>query len=145
MQIKDIMTRGVEVVSPQTTLQEAAARMRSLDVGPLPVCDGDRIEGMVTDRDIVVRGIAEGRDPRTTKVSEVMTRDVVTCAESDDVKVAARTMKERQVRRLLVVDANKKVSGIVSLGDVAVEGDDRMSGDVLEKVSTPSTKGATRA
>jgi CBS domain-containing protein len=139
MLIKDIMTRGVETVSPQTTLQEAAARMKTLDVGPLPVCDGDRIEGMVTDRDIVVRGIAEGRDPRTTKVSDVMTRDVVTCAESDDVRVAARTMKEKQIRRLLVVDDKQKVSGIVSLGDVAVEGDDKMSGDVLEKVSTPSS------
>ena len=138
MQIKDIMTRGVETVSPQTSLQEAAARMKTLDVGPLPVCDGDRIFGMVTDRDIVVRGIAEGRDPRTTQVSEVMTRDVLTCAESDDVKVAARTMKDNQVRRLLVVDDNHKVSGIVSLGDVAVEGNDKMSGDVLEKVSTPS-------
>jgi CBS domain-containing protein len=138
MLIKDIMTRGVETVSPQTTLQEAAARMKTLDVGPLPVCDGDRIEGMVTDRDIVVRGIAEGRDPRTTKVSDVMTRDVVTCSESDDVKVAARTMKEKQIRRLLVVDDKRKVSGIVSLGDVAVEGDDKMSGDVLEKVSTPT-------
>lgn len=139
MQVKDIMTRGVETVSPETTLQEAAARMKTLDVGPLPVCDGDRIEGLVTDRDIVVRGIAEGRDPRTTRVTEVMSRDVVTCAESDDVKVAARTMKEKQIRRLLVVDDNHKVSGIVSLGDVAVEGDDKMSGDVLEKVSTPST------
>jgi CBS domain-containing protein len=138
MLIKDIMTRGVETVSPQTTLQEAAARMKTLDVGPLPVCDGDRIEGMVTDRDIVVRGIAEGRDPRTTRVSDVMTRDVVTCSESDDVKVAARTMKEKQIRRLLVVDDKLKVSGIVSLGDVAVEGDDKMSGDVLEKVSTPT-------
>ena len=139
MLIKDIMTRGVETVSPQTTLQEAAARMKTLDVGPLPVCDGDRIEGMVTDRDIVVRGIAEGRDPRTTKVSDVMSRDVVTCAENDDVKVAARTMKEKQIRRLLVVDEKHKVSGIVSLGDVAVEGNDKMSGDVLEKVSTPSS------
>lgn len=139
MLIKDIMTRGVETVSPQTTLQEAAARMKTLDVGPLPVCDGDRIEGMVTDRDIVVRGIAEGRDPRTTKVSDVMTRDVVTCKESDDVKIAARTMKDKQIRRLLVVDEKQKVSGIVSLGDVAVEGDDKMSGDVLEKVSTPSS------
>jgi CBS domain-containing protein len=139
MLIKDIMTRGVETVSPQTTLQEAAARMKTLDVGPLPVCDGDRIEGMVTDRDIVVRGIAEGRDPRTTKVSDVMTRDVATCKESDDVKVAARTMKDKQIRRLLVVDDKQKVSGIVSLGDVAVEGNDKMSGDVLEKVSTPSS------
>jgi CBS domain-containing protein len=139
MLIKDIMTRGVETVSPQTTLQEAAARMKTLDVGPLPVCDGDRIEGMVTDRDIVVRGIAEGRDPRTTKVSDVMTRDVATCRENDDVREAARTMKDKQIRRLLVVDDKHKVSGIVSLGDVAVEGNDKMSGDVLEKVSTPSS------
>ena len=76
--------------------------------------------------------------PMARQVSEVMTRDVLTCAESDDVKVAARTMKDNQVRRLLVVDDNHKVSGIVSLGDVAVEGNDKMSGDVLEKVSIPS-------
>ena len=136
MKIKDVMTRGVECVRPETTLQEAAAKMKSLNVGPLPVCEGDRPIGIVTDRDIVVRAIAEGRDPRTTPIREVMTSGVVSVQETDDVKDAARLMKERQIRRVVVVSNDKRVVGIVSLGDIAVDThDDKMSGDVLERVS----------
>jgi CBS domain-containing protein len=130
------MTQGVECVAPTTTLQEAAAKMKSLNVGPLPVCEGDRATGIVTDRDIVVRGVAEGRDVRTTPVQDVMTRGVVTVKEDDDVKDAARLMKEHQIRRVVVADRDQRVVGIVSLGDIAVDThDDKMSGDVLEKVS----------
>ena len=137
MKIKEVMTSGVECVRPETTLQEAASRMKSLNVGPLPVCEADRPVGIVTDRDIVVRAISEGRDPRTTRVADVMTRDVATVKETDDVKEAARLMKERQIRRIVVVGGDQKVVGIVSLGDIAVDTrDDKMSGDVLEKVST---------
>ena len=137
MKIKEVMTSGVECVRPETTLQEAASRMKSLNVGPLPVCEADRPVGIVTDRDIVVRAIAEGRDPRTTRVQDVMTKDVATVKETDDVKEAARLMKERQIRRIVVVGGDQKVVGIVSLGDIAVDTrDDKMSGDVLEKVST---------
>jgi CBS domain-containing protein len=136
MKIKDVMTTSVECVRPETTLQEAAAKMKSLNVGSLPVCEGDRPIGIVTDRDIVVRAIAEGRDPRTTRVPEAMTADVVSVPETADVKEAARLMKDRQIRRIVVVDPNKRVVGIVSLGDIAVDThDDKMSGDVLEKVS----------
>jgi CBS domain-containing protein len=136
MKVKDVMTRGVECVRPETTLQDAAARMKSLDVGPLPVCEGDRPVGIVTDRDIVVRAIAEGRDPRTTRVQDVMTREVVSVGENDDVKDAARLMKQHQIRRVIVAGADKGVTGIVSLGDIAVDTrDDKLSGDVLEKVS----------
>jgi CBS domain-containing protein len=136
MKIKDVMTRGVEVVRPDATLQEAAAKMKSLDVGPVPVCENDRVLGIITDRDIVVRAVAEGRDARTTRVQEVMTREVFSCGEEDDVKDAAKTMKQRQIRRLVVLTADKRLAGIVSLGDIAVDtGDDKMSGDVLEKVS----------
>jgi CBS domain-containing protein len=139
MKVRDVMTRGVESVRPETTVQEAAAKMKSLNVGPMPVLEGDRISGILTDRDIVVRGVAEGRDPRTTKVQDVMTRDVVTVTEDEDVKQAARLMKERQVRRVIVTGADKRVAGIVSLGDIAVEArDDKMSGDTLEKVSQGS-------
>jgi CBS domain-containing protein len=136
MKIKDVMTTSVECVRPETTLQEAAAKMKSLNVGSLPVCEGDRPIGIVTDRDIVVRAIAEGRDPRTTRVPEAMTAEVVSVSETADVKEAARLMKDRQIRRIVVVDPNKRVVGIVSLGDIAVDThDDKMSGDVLEKVS----------
>jgi len=136
MKIKDVMTTGVECVRPETTLQEAAASMKSLNVGPLPVCEGDRPVGIITDRDIVIRAISEGRDPRTTPVKDVMTKDVVTVLETDDVKDAARLMKDRQIRRVVVVGGDKRVVGIVSLGDIAVDThDDKMAGDVLEKVS----------
>jgi CBS domain-containing protein len=136
MKVKDVMTTSVECVRPETTLQEAAAKMKSLNVGSLPVCEGDRPIGIVTDRDIVVRAIAEGRDPRTSRVPEVMTAEVVSVPETADVKEAARLMKDRQIRRIVVVDPNKRVVGIVSLGDIAVDAhDDKMSGDVLEKVS----------
>jgi len=136
MKIKDVMTTSVECVRPETTLQEAAAKMKSLNVGSLPVCEGDRPIGIITDRDIVVRAIAEGRDPRTTRVPEAMTAEVVSVPETADVKEAARLMKDRQIRRIVVVDPNKRVVGIVSLGDIAVDAhDDKMSGDVLEKVS----------
>lgn len=143
MKIKDVMTRTVETVRPDTTVQEAAAKMKSLNVGPMPVVDGDRVGGIVTDRDIVVRAVADGRDPRTTAVRDVMTAEVVSCNEDDDVKDAARTMKERQVRRLLVTDRDQRLKGIVSLGDLAVDTrDDKMKGDILEKVSTgPETVG----
>ncbi|HET6898335.1 MAG TPA: CBS domain-containing protein [Vicinamibacteria bacterium] len=143
MKIKEVMTSRVECVRPETTLQEAAAKMKSLNVGPLPVCEGETPVGIITDRDIVIRAISEGRDPRTTRVQEVMTKDVVTVQETDDVKDAARLMKDRQIRRVVVVGTDKRVTGIVSLGDIAVDAhDDKMSGDVLEKVSAdPVTMG----
>jgi CBS domain-containing protein len=136
MKVRDVMTRGVECVRPETTVQEAAAKMKALNVGPMPVGEGDRVTGILTDRDIVLRVVAEGRDARATRVQEVMTRDVFTVAEEDDVKDAARVMKEQQVRRVLVVGADRRLAGIVSLGDIAVDaGSDKLSGDVLEKVS----------
>jgi len=139
MKIKDVMTRSVETVRPDQTLQEAAAKMKSLDVGPMPVTEGDRLVGMLTDRDIVVRAVAEGRDARTTNVRAAMTSDVVCCKEDDDVKDAAAKMKDRQIRRLVVVDGQQRVAGIVSLGDIAVDtSDEKMSGRVLEEVSKPS-------
>lgn len=139
MKIKDVMTRNPEVIQPDETLEEAARKMKDLDVGPLPVCDGDRIIGMVTDRDVTVRATAEGKAPSEAKIRDVMTPDVHWCFEDDDVDDAARLMKEKQVRRILVVDGNKKLVGIVSLGDLAVDTrDERKAGEVLEHVSEPS-------
>src|SRR5262249_46950142 len=139
MKVRDIMTRNVTVVRPDSTLQEAADRMKELNVGPMPVCDGSRLVGMLTDRDIAVRGVAEGHDPWTDKVRDVMTPEVVYCFEDQEVEEAAHVMKEKQVRRLLVLDHGKNLVGIVSLGDLAVStGDDRLSGDVVERVSEPA-------
>lgn len=139
MQLKDVMTRDVEVIHPDATLQEAAQMMKALDVGPLPVCDGARVVGMLTDRDITVRATAEGRDPTTTKVREAMTPEVVSLLEDQDVEEAARLMQEQQLRRLLVMGRDGHVVGIVALGDLAVEtGDERRVGQVLEGISEPS-------
>src|SRR5205809_5129978 len=109
MQVREVMTHHVEVVRPDTTLQEAAQKMRNLDVGPLPVCDGERLVGMLTDRDITVRATAEGRDPTTTQAREVMTPEVFYCFEDQDVSEAARIMQEHQIRRILVVSREKRL------------------------------------
>jgi CBS domain-containing protein len=139
MQIREIMTPNVMFVGPDDTLQDAAGKMKELDVGPLPVCDHDRIAGMVTDRDITVRAVAEGRDPKSTKVRDVMTRDVIYCYEDEDVEEAARQMQSRQVRRILVLNRDKRLVGIVSLGDLAAEtGDRQRTGAVLQDVSEPA-------
>ena len=139
MQVFEAMTPNVVSVLPDTPLVDAALAMKNLDVGPLPVVDEGHLVGVITDRDITVRATAEGRDPRTTRVMEVMSREVVTCREGDDVHRAARLMQEAQLRRLLVVDGEGNLTGIVSLGDLALQtGDDRLTGETLEKVSEPT-------
>jgi CBS domain-containing protein len=139
MQLKDVMTRDVAVVRPEATLQEAAGRMKALDVGVIPVCDGEHLMGMLTDRDITVRATAAGRDPRTTHVRDVMTPDIVYCFEDQDVAEAQRLMQERQIRRLLILNRDKRLAGVVSLGDLAVKaGADKVGGAVLERVSEPA-------
>jgi CBS domain-containing protein len=139
MQVKDVMTREVECVSPSTSLQEAAGKMKALDVGPLPVCEGDRLVGMITDRDITVRATAESLPPGLGQVRDVMTPDVIYCFEDQDLQETARLMKEHQVRRLVVLNRDKRLVGIVSLGDLAVEtGDEQLAGRTLEHVSLPT-------
>jgi CBS domain-containing protein len=139
MQVFEVMTPDVVRVTPEVTLMDAARTMRHLDIGPLPVCDGDRLLGMVTDRDITVRATAEGRDPCQTAVSEVMTTEVVCCHEDDDIREAAKLMQDAQLRRLLVVDDDGQLVGIVSLGDLALQtGDEKLSAQTLERVSEPA-------
>lgn len=139
MQVREIMTKNVEVVRPDATLQDAARKMKGLDVGPMPVCDGDRLLGMLTDRDITIRAVADGMDPRQTAVGNLMTPDVVYCFDDQDVRDAARIMQDRQIRRLLVLNRDKRLVGIVSLGDIAVDTQSAgTSGETLERVSEPS-------
>src|SRR5690348_6539573 len=138
MLIRDIMTRDVEVARPQDSLKQAAQRMRELDIGLLPVCDGDRLLGMLTDRDITIVATAEGTDPTDTVVGDVMTPDVVYAFEDQPVEEAAKLMEEKKVRRLVILSRQKRLAGVLSLGDLAEKAhDQRLSGEVLEKVSEP--------
>ena len=136
MQVRDIMTRDVQGIHVDECLEAAGAVMALLDIGPLPVHDGEKLVGVLTDRDIVVRAVATGMDPIQTTVGQVMTPAVVSCYEDQDVKEAARLMEEHQVRRLMVLDRDGQLVGIVSLGDLAVgTGDEQLAGEVLEVVS----------
>lgn len=137
MRISEIMSRDVKVARPQDTIQDVARRMVEIDAGVIPVCDGDRLQGMVTDRDIVVRAVSEGRSFQTP-VSEVMTPDVECCYEDDDIGEAADRMAELQVRRLAVVDRDKRLVGIVALGDIARQAKDKTTGQTLEEISEPN-------
>ncbi len=136
MLVRDIMTGNPEVVSPGDTLEQAARKMEELNVGPLPVCEGIRLVGMLTDRDITVRATAAGCDPKTTLVCDAMSQEVVSCYEDQDVREAAELMKQRQVRRLTVMSRANQLVGMLSLGDLATEaGDPGQPGEVLKKVS----------
>lgn len=139
-QIASIMSTNVRTIQPQESLRRAAQCMQELDVGALPVCDGERLLGMLTDRDIIVRGIADGLDPDTACVSDIMSPDVVTCSPDQDAEDAKRLMGERQLRRLPVVDGSRKLVGIVSLGDLAVRQAghiDKALREISEPVSAP--------
>ena len=118
MKVSDVMTRDVRIASPDATLQQAADTMARLDTGALPVGENDRLIGMITDRDIAVRGVAKGWGPDTT-VRAVMTEDVRYCFEDQDIAEVARNMGDSQVRRLPVLDRDKRLVGILSLGDIA--------------------------
>ncbi|BCJ89392.1 inosine-5-monophosphate dehydrogenase [Terrihabitans soli] len=139
MKISEVMTREVRVAGPDMTLAEAARLMEELDAGVLPVSNSERLIGMVTDRDIAIRGIGQGLGPKA-KVSEVMTEDVKYCYDDDSCDDIARNMGELQLRRLPVVSRDKRLVGIVSLGDLAVtmgpDGD--AIGDSLAAISRPN-------
>lgn len=138
-QLKEIMTPNVEVVSPNATAADAARKMLYLDVGAVPVCDGDQLFGMITDRDLVLRVMAISRDPVQARVSEAMTAGLVYCFEDEEAEVAAELMVQKQIRRLPVLSRTKQLVGIVSLGDLSIDGlDSQMSGTVLHEVSDPS-------
>lgn len=136
MKISDVMTRDVRTVSPDQTAREAASFMLSEDAGSMPVSDGDRLVGMITDRDIAVRGVAKGYGP-DTPISELMSSDVICAREEDDVEEVAAKMGKAQVRRMPVVDSEQRLCGIVSLGDLARESDGQSANQALEGVSQP--------
>lgn len=135
--VRDVMTPAAATIACDASLKDAAALMKSHDVGSLPVCEEKRVVGVVTDRDIVVRAVAEGLAPET-KVQSVMTQGVVYCNADKPIEEAAHLMQEKQIRRLVVVEGDQSVVGMLSLGDIAVRsGDGTLGGEVLESVSEP--------
>lgn len=138
MQISEIMTSDVQTVTPDTDLVTVAKYMKDLDVGVIPVVEGDQLVGLITDRDIVIRAIAGGKQAKESQVREYMSPSPTTVSSSDNVSKAAEIMAREQIRRLPVVDSGKLV-GIVSIGDVAVDaGKDKLTGNALEQISEPS-------
>jgi CBS domain-containing protein len=136
-QLKDLMSRDVKVISPDMTIGEAAKQMRDGDFGMLPVGEDDRMIGTISDRDIAIRAVAEGRSAGT-RVRDVMSEGVAWAYEDDSVEQGAKLMSERQVRRLPVVNRNKRLVGIVALGDFAVESSEiRPAAAALAEISKP--------
>jgi CBS domain-containing protein len=134
--INEVMTRDVQTVTPDQTAREAASFMLRADAGSIPVTEGDRLIGMITDRDIAVRGVAKGHGP-DTPVREIMTSGIVCARIGDNVEDVASKMSKAQVRRLPVIDESEKLVGIVSLGDLSREADDATAHQALEGVSAP--------
>jgi CBS domain-containing protein len=134
MKVREIMTTNVECVSPDTSIVDLAQKMKTLDVGFLAVCDNDRLVGTVTDRDIVIRGIASERDISSLTGRDIMTHDVFWCYQDEDVKDVAENMREKDVRRMLLLNRDKRLRGVVSIGDIArvEEGE---SGKTLRDIS----------
>jgi len=135
--ISDVMTRDVAVVGPNDTVRKAAQLMSEWDVGALPVCDGRRLLGMLTDRDITIRATAQGRGPEEMRVSEVMSEGVSYCFDDQRVGEVLQQMGDEQIRRLPVVDRNMELCGMVSIGDLAVQ-DDASVDDAMQGISWPA-------
>ena len=136
---RDVMSTTIEMVDANMSLSDAADRMRAADVGFLPIHEAGRIVGVVTDRDITIRGTAAGFDPRTTAVATVMTTDYASCLEDDAVEEVGRVMQDKQVKRVMVLNAQRMLVGVISLGDIANRtGDENLSSEVLERVSEPT-------
>ncbi|NLL12947.1 MAG: CBS domain-containing protein [Fibrobacter sp.] len=134
MKVNEVMTYGVDFVRPDNTIREAAEKMRDKNEGVIPVFEGSEPVGMVTDRDIVVRAIAEGREPSSTRVKDVMTPEVFFCMEDMELEEAAHIMEYKKIRRLLVKDEKRNIIGILSIGDIATSTPKEFTGEVLKEV-----------
>lgn len=136
MRISEVMSRDVHIASPMQTISEAAQVMAAHDIGSLPVGENDQLVGMITDRDIAIRGVGKGCAP-DTPIRDVMTRDIKYCFEDEDLAHVTKNMGDIQVRRLPVVNRDKRLVGIISLGDIALDGHPRHTVDMVRKVSEP--------
>ncbi len=135
MKVKNCMHKGAQWVSPDTPVKAVAKAMREQDIGAVPVGENDRLIGMVTDRDIAVRGVADGKDVAALKARDVMTKGIVWCRDSDDLTHAANMMQSKRVRRLPVIDKDKRMVGILSLGDLSQAGTERTIAAATKAVS----------
>jgi CBS domain-containing protein len=137
MKVSELMTQDVETVTPDTTLQDAARLMARIDAGVLPVVENGRLSGIVTDRDITIRAVAEGRDIAITSAGDIMSPEVKYVFDDEEVSEVAETMADLQVRRLPVLDRARRVVGIVSLGDLARDERPRRVGEALQGITRP--------
>ena len=135
MKVRDVMTDRVERILPETMVREASHKMKILDVGALPVYEGDRLIGMVTDRDIAIRAFAEGSPTDSMTVRDIMSPGVTYCFDDEGIAEAAKKMRQAEIRRLIVLNREKRLVGIVSLGDLAVLGNEKIAGNALEGVA----------
>lgn len=136
MKAKDLMSSNPEIISPDTTLLQAAEKMRDQNIGFLPIGENDRLIGAITDRDIVIRGVAEGKDANKAVVRDIISDEIRYCMESDSLDKVADMMSKLQIRRLVVLNDNKRIVGIISLGDFATKSQNtELSGKIIEEVS----------
>ena len=135
MKVEKMMHKGIEWVSPDTSIVALAKKMQQFDIGAIPVGENDRLIGMVTDRDVVIRGVADGKDPSKLTARDVMTKGVIYCRDSEDVDEVARITESKQIRRLPVIDANKRMVGMISLGDVSHAASREVAAEVTRAVS----------
>jgi CBS domain-containing protein len=143
MQAKDLMTRTVTCISPETRIQDAAKTMKAMDVGFLAVCEKDRLVGAVTDRDVVLRVIAEGKDVKDCRARDVMTHDIFWCFEDQTADEVADYMAEKEIRRVLLLDRNKRLVGVISIGDLAKGAEEHVTGKTIKDISAaPTAKAA---
>ena len=138
MKLNEIMTNDVEVIHPTETLQTAAQKMRDRDIGFLPVCDGDQLIGVLTDRDLITRALADGMDAKAMLGRDLATSPAIYCFDDQSIDEAAKLMHDNQIRRLVVLQrGDKRMVGVVSLGDLAINVDDKLTGEVLQSISEP--------
>jgi CBS domain-containing protein len=143
MRVSDAMTAAVRIANPQQTIADAAKMMAEIDAGALPVGDGDRLVGMLTDRDIAIRAVAEGKGPQTP-VQEIMSKEVLYCFADQDLDDVVQNMADTKVRRMPVLNREKRMVGILSLGDVALVDDPDVTGEALSEISEPGGKHSQR-
>jgi CBS domain-containing protein len=136
MKIHEIMTKNVESIQSTLPIAKAAEKMRDLDIGFLPILENDKLTGAITDRDITVRSVAQGRDPRLATVREIMTQDIFYCYEDEDVEHVAEYMRENEVRRIVILNREMEIVGVVSLGDIArTSGEEELAGETLGDIA----------
>lgn len=136
MQAKDVMTKKAHFLPPTATISEAAEQMRQQDYGFIPVGENDRLIGAVTDRDICLRAVAKGKDPKKTTLKEILTENIRFCFETDDLKKVAQLMEKEKIRRLVVLNKDKRMTGIITLGDIAQKAKDAKLLSEVEVVIT---------